>query len=135
MINHPAVERPSLSIKAASVTDLNHHKSQLLRSKTQRPCVLRQKSAPSRHGSGRRYLTRQQRATSSSDVYHHSLETLNSHSSDIWAVNPARPRQTLDLTAKHGYSHTARPSTVFICIAFIIIVIIIVTSIIFFYTT
>ena len=133
MINHPGEERPSLSIRAASVTDLNHHKSQLLRAKTQRPCVLRQKSAPSRYGSGRRYLTRQHRATSSSDVYHHNLGTPDSHSSDIWAVSPARPRQTLDLTAKQGYSHTTRPSTLFICIIFVVFVMVVVASIVFFY--
>ena len=64
-----------------------------------KPCILRQKSAPSRYGS-RRYLPKQRSTTSTSAEYHLDVAPELSYTSDTWTVPPSRPRLKLDLTSK-----------------------------------
>ena len=74
-----------------------------------KPCILRQKSAPSRYGS-RRYLPQQTSTASASSEYltdtlalvGQPIQSEISFTSDssIWTISPSRPRLKLDLTAK-----------------------------------
>ena len=118
----------NFTTRTVSATDLHHTKTELKSLKTRKPCVLRQKSAPSRSGS-RRYLTRQRTTTSTSDEYLLDIGTPEmSQSSDIWTVSPSRPRQTLDLTAKQHHRAPTSPSfhtlcSLIICGVFVVAVV------------
>ena len=86
--------------RAISVININQTTSKSKSYTAQKPCVLRQKSAPSRYGS-RRYLTKQRSTTSTSAEYLLDIGAPElSYTSDTWTVPPSRPRLKLDLTSK-----------------------------------
>ena len=86
--------------RAISVININQKTSEPKCSTAQKPCVLRQKSAPSGYGS-RRYLPKQRSSTSTSAEYLLDIAAPElGYTSDIWTVQPSRPRLKLDLTSK-----------------------------------
>ena len=120
--------------RAISVINLNQKTSEPKCPTAKKPCILRQKSAPSRFGP-RRYLPNQRSITSASAEYLLDIAAPElSYTSDTWTVPPSRQRLKLDLTSKQQNNQAkTKPSfhTLFSFIVLGIFLVVIVGLIIF----